>query len=83
MAMASTSHSEIAIEHECSSTSDLNLKLLLLDRLKAPKKSDLSRKRKVLCKPPLGKKRSSGSRALKDPKVEPSKRVKEFPNEQY
>lgn len=42
----------------------------LLDRLKAPKPSELSRKRKVLCK---GKKKSSGSRALKTKlKVHPS-----------
>ena len=37
----------------------------------------------MLCKPPKGKKRSSGSHGLKEPKVEPSKRVKDFPNEYF
>ena len=54
----------------------------LLDRLKSPTTSNLPRKRKVLCNPPSGKKRSSGSFALKDPNVPPSARVKEFPNEE-
>ena len=54
----------------------------LLQKLKAPKKSELSRKRKILSLPPTGKKRSSGRHGLKQPKVSPSQRVKEFPNEQ-
>lgn len=33
--------------------------------------------------PPCGKKRSSGSYALKDPKVQPSQRVREFPDEKF
>ena len=53
----------------------------LLERLKAPKKSDLSRKRKIACNPPKGKKKSSGKHGLAEPKVDPRTRVKEFPNE--
>ena len=54
----------------------------LLDRLKSPKLSELSRKRKVLTNPPVGKKRSSGRRCFNDPKVQPSQRIKEFPEEE-
>ena len=59
-----------------------NLVVSLLDPLKSPTTSNLSRNRKVLCNPPSGKKRSSGSFAQKDPNVPPSARVKEFPNEE-
>ena len=52
----------------------------LLERLKAPKKSDLSRKRKIPCNRPKGKKQSSGKHGV-EPKVNPHTRVKEFPNE--
>ena len=48
----------------------------VLDRLKSPTTSNLSRKRKVLCNPPSGKKRSSGGFALRDPNVPPSARIK-------
>ena len=54
----------------------------LLDRLKAPRASDLARKRKVHSNPPLGKKRSSGRVGAKEPKIKPSQRVSEFPNEE-
>ena len=54
----------------------------LLERLKAPKKSDLSRKRKIACNPPKGKKKSSGKHGLAEPKVDPRTRVKRIlPNE--
>lgn len=53
----------------------------LLDKLKAPKASDFSRKRKVLTNPPpKGKKRSFGSSG--QVKVHPSRRVMEFPGEE-
>ena len=55
----------------------------LLDRLRAPTTSELSRKRKVLSNPPKGKKRSSGSCGLKTKvNVHPSVRVSEFPGEE-
>lgn len=50
--------------------------LFLLDRLSSVT-STPSRKRNP---PPIGKKKSSGN-TLKDPKVHPSKRIKEFPDE--
>ena len=54
----------------------------LLDRLKSPTPSDLARKRKVHCNPPTGKRRSSGRHGMKEPKIKPSQRVSEFPNEE-
>ena len=66
---------------DCEASESLrpeNPVISLRDHLKCPQKSDLARKRKV---PPTGKKRSSGYHGAKDPKVEPGKRVKEFPNE--
>ncbi len=53
----------------------------LLDRLKCPKSSDLSRKRKIRSNPPKGKKRSKGAVATEPKSVAPSQRVKEFSNE--
>ena len=53
----------------------------LLQRLKSPKPSELSRKRTVHCNPPKGKKRSQG-RSANDPKsVTPLQRVKEHDGE--
>lgn len=49
--------------------------LFLLDKLRSATSSP-SRKRN----PPIGKKKSSGN-TLKDPKVHPSQRLREFPNE--
>ena len=54
----------------------------LLDRLKCPRPSELSRCRRVHCNPPKGRKRSSGERGQNDPHVSPSKWVSEYPNEQ-
>ena len=54
----------------------------LLDKLKSPAPSELSRKRKLVRNPPSGKKRASGSSAVNAPKVPPANRVKEFPDEQ-
>ena len=54
-----------------------------MDRLKAPKTSELSRKRKVLSNPPKGKKKSSGSSALKTRvNIHPTVRVNDFPGEE-
>ena len=53
----------------------------LLSRLRAPTKSDLSRKRKVQSNPPKGEKRSSGLHGISQPKVNPNQRVREFPDQ--
>jgi len=55
----------------------------LLDRLRSPGPSELSRKRKVRKNmPPLGKRRSKGGRKSTGPKsVTPSQRVGEFQGE--
>ena len=53
----------------------------LLDRLKSPTVSDLSRKRKVQTNPPRGTKRGKGAVAA-EPSVSPSDRIREFPDEQ-
>ena len=56
------------------------------DKLKAPRSSDLARKRKIHPNPPpVGKKRShttnTGKRNYDPKKVSPSERVREFPAE--
>ena len=63
------------------SESTISNTVSLLDRLKCPCPSELSRNLKVHCNtPPLkGKKQSSGG--LNDPHVPFSKRVSEFPKE--
>ena len=55
----------------------------LLDRLKPATPADIARKRRMKNNPPpVGKRHCRGS-STSDPKgVEPSRRVKEFPNEQ-
>ena len=69
-------------EDEFENSTDPPVEIIsLLDRLKCPAKSDLSRKRKIQSNPPKGKKRST-TQHKKDPKVKPIKRVKEYPIEQ-
>ncbi len=52
----------------------------LLARLKCPKSSDLSRKRKVQSNPPKNKKQCKGAVVDEPKSVAPSQRVKEFPS---
>lgn len=52
----------------------------ILDCLKCPTSSDLSRKRKLQTNPPKGRKRGKGEVAA-EPSVSPSERVREFPEE--
>ena len=53
----------------------------LMDRLRAPTKSDLTRKRKIATNPPKGKRTCRGG-ATTDPKgVTPAQRLKELPGE--
>ena len=77
----SSSESSESENDETEVTSEEPLAASMLLKLKAPKKSELSRKRKVQSLPPVGKKRASGRHGLKEPKVPPSKRVSEFPGE--
>lgn len=54
----------------------------LLDKLKCPKPSSLSRKRSVPSNPPrIGKKKSKRGKIVAEPHIAPSQRVKEFPEE--
>ena len=54
----------------------------ILEALKAPKASDLTRKRKVDCNPlPKGKRRARGEGSSEPKTVSPRERVREFPNE--
>ena len=56
----------------------------LLDVLKAPTVSNLSRKRSVARNPPCGKRRSRPRSTSFDPKnVKPSQRVKEYQNKPF
>ena len=73
---------------DCSSSKDSNTDIelessepavvSLLSRLRAPTNADLSRKRKVQSNPPNGKKRSSHTQGISQPKVNPSLKIKEF-----
>lgn len=55
----------------------------LLDRLRSPTLSDLSRKRKVHSNPPKGVKRGKGAVAGEPASVSATDRIKEFPDEQF
>lgn len=55
----------------------------LLGRLKSPAEAQVARQRKTKTNPPPVDKRQLQGKSASDPKgIEPSKRVKEFPNEQ-
>ena len=64
---------------EEQSTSDICRSFL--EVLNAPEASDLSRKRKVDCNPPVGKKRARGQSSSEPKFVSPKDRVNEFPDE--
>ena len=76
---------ETTEERDTTTTSEASSSAVvsLLERLKAPKKSDLTRKRKIFTNPPrepgTRKKRPSCSSNPKS--VTPAQRVREFPNE--
>ena len=53
----------------------------LLDVLRAPQASELTRKRKIDCNPPTGKKTSRGQGSSEPKSVTPKQRVNEFPDE--
>ena len=72
---STTSESELEQSRTDSTVSSL------LDRLKSPTVSDLSRKTKVQTNPPRGTKRGKGAVAA-EPSVSPSDRIREFPDEQ-
>ena len=64
-------------------TSTQSAAVSLLDKLRSPKASELSRKRKVQENPSKGKRRHLPRGSQTDPKsVTPSQRVREFPTEQ-
>ena len=70
-------------EETSTSTSTSSSTVSLLDRLRSPLPSELSRKRKVHTNPPPKGKRRSASRGYCDPKsVSPLQRVREFPGEE-
>ena len=66
-----------SVSEQSSATSSV------LDRLKSPTTAEIARKRKVKSNPPpVGKRRSRGNCVSDRKGIEPSKRVREFPNEQ-
>ena len=68
---------------EDSTASTSSSSVSLLDKLKAPTPSHLSRMRKVRSNPPPTGKRHSSARGYSDPKsVTPVQRLKEFPGEE-
>ena len=86
-----TTNTESETEHETSSQttrsssrttpgSAASESANILDRLRAPRESDLARKRKVKANPPVSKKKCRT--ATGEPKsVSPSERVQKYPNE--
>ena len=64
-----------------SDTQSTSAPLSLLDRLKAPKKSELTRKRKVFLNPHDGKRRKHQSSSSHPKSVSPMQRVREYANE--
>ena len=78
----SSSSQPVQDSRESESDTESEATVSLLDRLKCPSRSVLSRARKVHCNPPpRGRKRSTGERKASDPDVPPSKRVSEYPGE--
>jgi len=72
--------SSVAAESTETSSSAVSL----LNVLKAPKSSDLSRKRSVFRNPPpRGKRKCRGSSTNDPTRIKPSQRVKEYPNEPF
>lgn len=75
--MAEARESEV-LERQASTSSHVSS---ILDRLKAPKKFELTRKRKVHSNlPPKGKRRARGEGANEPMSINPSQHVKEFPS---
>ena len=71
-------------ERETTTTSEASSSTVvsLLDRLRAPKKSELTRKRKIFTNPPREGTRKKRPSCSSNPKsVTPAQRVVEFPNE--
>ncbi len=87
MATSEASTSEISTdsnheEPQSSITGSTTAAQSALDKLKAPKLSDLSRKRKVAVNPPRGKRRcKSTNTSAAAASVPPQQRVKEFVGE--
>ena len=83
--IASTTESDKesgASESAEPSSSSSSTSTSILDRLRAPRASDLARKRKVKANPPLGKRRCSARGSGSELKtVTASERVKKHPNE--
>ena len=81
LAEISTSQT-ISIESD-SSTRSGNSAVSLLSVLKAPGMSELSRKRKVVKNPPIGKKKAHSSCQSNPKGIKPQQRVKEYPAEPF
>ena len=74
---SSVASSSVTESTERSSSSSL------LSILKAPKASDLARKRSVLRNLPRGKKKSRGNSTNDPTNIKPTQRIKEYPNEPF
>ena len=81
--MSCSSASESSEVSSGSSSDSVGNAVSILDKLHAPRPSDLSRKRKIHANPPEGKRRSTTQAVRKfDPQtIKPSQRVSEFPGE--
>ena len=79
----SMSSSESVVPESDSSSSDVtaSTSLRVLDRLRSPPLSELSRKRKAPSNPPIGLKRGKGTTASEPQSVTAAARLREFPNQ--
>ena len=73
------SSSESVVTESDSSSSDVTISLL--DRLRSPPLSELSRKRKTPSNPPKGLKRGKGTTASEPQSITAAARLREFPNQ--
>ena len=81
--MEDSSVTETAEDSDTTRSASESSSVSLMDKLKAPIPSHLTRKRKVRTNPPPTGKRRSSARGHSDPKsVMPEQRVKEFPVEE-
>ena len=71
---------ESSSESSQSSNQDYNVVPILLSRLKAPTASNLARKRVISTNPAQSAKQSKAT-VHNEPKISPTVRIKEFPNE--
>ena len=77
------SESDSVTSSSVTESTERSLSSSLLSVLKAPKASDLARKRSVLRNTPRGKKKSRGNSTNDPTNIKPTQHIKEYPNEPF